>query len=275
VRWGSLNWSLVVPALFATAVWWILLARGWSLLAAGRTSRRQLGMWCRTQVLRYLPGGIWAPTSRVALVGGSPLDRLATVASENVVSLCAALATGGVAMAATGRPAWAALVLALAVPVVGARLVAGRTRLEPVRVRRATVNGLVAFAFYLVAAVLVQAAVSGWHEPVLVAGAAGIAWAVGLVVVITPSGLGARELAYAGLLATSFRHGDLAAAAVVLRALTIGAELAILLTVGRPTADAGRRPERAFGRALAAGRRSEREGAGERVSAYTHKVPGS
>jgi len=275
VRWGSLSWSLLVPALFATAAWWILLARGWSLLAAGRTSRRELGLWCRTQVLRYLPGGIWAPTSRLALVGGSALDRLATVASENVVSLSAALAVGGVAMAASGRPAWAALVLALAVPVVGARLVADRTRLDRVRVRRATVNGLVAFTCYLVAAVLVQAAVSGWNQPLLVAGAAGISWAVGLIVVITPSGLGARELAYAGLLATSFRHGDLAAAAVVLRALTIGAELAILLTVGRPTADAGRPRRHPFGRALGAGRRSERPGAGERVCAYTHKVPGS
>ena len=103
VPWGSLSWSLLVPALVATAVWWLLLARGWSLLAAGRTSRPELGLWCRTQVLRYLPGGIWAPTSRVALVGGSAVDRLATVASENVVSLCAALALGGAAMALSGR----------------------------------------------------------------------------------------------------------------------------------------------------------------------------
>ena len=275
VRWGTLSWSLLLPALFAIAGWWILLARGWSLLAAGRTSRRELGMWCRTQVLRYLPGGIWAPTSRVALVGGTAFDRLATVASENVVSLCAALALGGVAMAGSGRPAWAALVLALAVPVVGARVVAGRTRLEPVRVRRATVNGLAAFACYLAAAVLVQAAVSDSDHPLLVAGAAGISWAVGLVVVITPSGLGARELAYAGLLAGSFRHSVLAAAAVVLRALTIGAELAILLTVGRPGPQAGRRGEDAFGRVRIAAEPPALSGTSERPDAFGHKVPGS
>jgi uncharacterized membrane protein YbhN (UPF0104 family) len=275
VRWRTLSWSLLLPALFAIAGWWILLARGWSLLAAGRTSRRELGMWCRTQVLRYLPGGIWAPTSRVALVGGSAFDRLATVASENVVSLCAALALGGVAMAASGRLAWAVLVIALAVPVVGARIAAGRTRVDTRRARRATVNGLAAFACYLTAAVLVQSAVSGSHETLLVAGAAGISWAVGLVVVITPSGLGARELAYAGLLAGSFRHADLAAAAVVLRALTIGAELAILLTVGRPVPGTGRRDEDAFGRVGVAAERSALAGTSERPSAFGHKVPGS
>jgi glycosyltransferase 2 family protein len=275
VRWGSLNWSLLVPALFAIAGWWILLARGWSLLAAGRTSRHELGLWCRTQVLRYLPGGIWAPTSRVALVGGSAIDRLATVASENVVSLCAALALGGLAMAAGGRPAWAALVFAPLLPVAGARLAAGRTRLDGPRARRATVNGLAAFACYLAGAVLVQAAVSGMHEPMLVAGAAGISWAVGLVVVITPSGLGARELAYAGLLAGSFRHADLAAAAVVLRALTIGAELAILLTVGRPAARAARRGEDASGLVSVAAEPAAVQATSERPGAFGHKVPGS
>jgi hypothetical protein len=274
VRFESLTWGLLVPALAATAVWWILLARGWSILAAGRTTRADMGMWCRTQVLRYLPGGIWAPTSRVALVGGTPLDRLATVAAENVVSLCAALALGGVAMAASGRPAWAALVLVLLVPAAGTRLARGRTRLDAARTRRATLNGLAAFSCYLVAAVLVQAAVSGLHDPLLIAGAAGISWAVGLVVVITPGGLGARELAYAGLLAPTFPHPQLAAAAIVLRALTIAAELAVLVTVGRPAADAGRRRERASRPRHVTGRRVGPEGTSERVPAFTSKVPG-
>jgi glycosyltransferase 2 family protein len=273
VPWSSLTWWLLAPALAATAGWWLLLARGWSLLAAGRTTRADMGLWCRTQVLRYLPGGIWAPTSRVALVGGTVLDRLATVAAENVVSLCAALALGGVAMTAAGRPAWGALVLVLAVPVVGARLARSRTRLDPARTNRATANGLAAFACYLAAAVLVQAAVSGWHRPLLVAGAAGISWAVGLLVVITPSGLGVRELAYAGLLAPSFVHADLAAAAVVLRALTIAAELAVLVTVGRPAPETGKPADRSSGRRAFTGERGSRRMTSERGRAFRHKVP--
>jgi glycosyltransferase 2 family protein len=244
VPFETLTWWLLVPALVITAVWWTLLARGWAILASGRTTGHDMGMWCRTQVLRYLPGGIWAPTSRVVLVGGTTVDRLATVAAENVVALCAALSLGGLALGLSGRPAWAALVLAPVVPVVAARLAPGRTRLDTRRLGLATANSLAAFACYVVAAVLVQAAVSGLHEPLLVAGAAGISWAFGLVVVFTPSGLGARELAYAGLLAPSFAHADVAAAAVVLRAVTIVAELAILLAIGRTYPD---RPVAALG----------------------------
>ena len=130
---------------------------------------------------------------------------------------------------------WGVLVLAPVAPIVAARFARGHTRLDPARLRAATGNGLVGFAGYAGAAVLVQAAVSGFHEPLLVAGAAGISWAFGLVVIFTPGGLGARELAYVGLLAPSFAHGDAAAAAVVLRVVTIAAELVVLLVVARPS----------------------------------------
>src|SRR6185437_3007069 len=113
------------------------------------------------------------------------------------------------------------------------------------------------------------AAVSGMHDPLLVAGAAGVSWAFGLVVVFTPSGLGARELAYAGLLAPSFAHADLAAAAVVLRAVTIAAELAVLVTVGRPrAAPAGWSSARTGTYALGG---DVRDG---HSAAVAHKVPG-
>jgi hypothetical protein len=233
-----LTWWLLAPALAVSVGWWVLLARGWSILAAGRSEREHMAMWCRTQVLRYLPGGIWAPTSRVVLVGGTATDRIATVAAENVVALCAALAVGGAAFALSGRPLWAILVLAPVAPIAAARFARGRTRLNPARLRAAIANGLVGFTLYAGAAVLVQAAVSGFDQPLLVAGAAGVSWAVGLVVVFTPGGLGARELAYAGLLAPTFAHGDVAAAAVVMRAVTIAAELVVLVVVARPRARA-------------------------------------
>jgi hypothetical protein len=231
----SLTWWLLVLALPPTLGWWTLLARGWAILAGGAAGREDMGVWCRTQVLRYLPGGIWAPTSRAVLVGGTAVDRLATVAAENVVSLCAALGLGGLALALGGRPLWALVALAPVAPFVAVPWLRGRTRLDHPRLGRATGNALVAFVGYLVAAVLVQAAVTGWQDPLLVAGAAGIAWAAGLVVVFAPGGLGARELVYAGLLASTFARADLAAAAVVLRAVTIVAELVILVVVGRPT----------------------------------------
>ena len=279
VPFGSLTWWMLVPALAGALFWWTLLARGWAILASGHAARQDIGMWCRTQVLRYLPGGIWAPTSRVVLVGGSPVDRVATVAAENVVSLVAALALGGAALALSGRPVWGLLVAALLIPPAGLRLAGDRTRLDRSRTWRATGNALAAFVGYLAAAVLVQAAVSGWHEPLLVAGAAGIAWAFGLVVVFLPGGLGARELAYAGLLAPSFPHADLAAAAVVMRALTIVAELMILVVLGRPAADGLDTPpevdERGSGKRSVGEESAARRGSDGHLTALGHKVPGS
>jgi hypothetical protein len=230
----DLRWSLLGLAALATTVWWVLLAGGWAVLAGGRWSREGVGQWCRTQALRYLPGGIWAPVSRVAVAGGTALDRLSTVAAENLIALCAALTVGGVALAATSRWAWLPLALAVAVPFVLTRVVASRTRVDLGRTSRATAGYLVAFAAYVLAAVLVQAAVSGWHDVALVAGAAAVAWAAGLVVVIAPSGLGARELTYVALLEGTVARGDASAGALTHRLVTIAVELVVLVAVGRP-----------------------------------------
>ena len=221
-------------AFAAATVWWLLVGRGWTLMLTGRTTRRDLSTWCRTQTLRYLPGGFWAPASRAVMVRGRWLDRIATVAAEQLAALCAALAIGAVALAASGAPLWLPLVLVAAVPPLAARFVTDRTRVSPARTTRATVNYGIAFVAYAIAAVLVQAAVSGFDDPLAVAGASAIAWGAGLVVVITPSGVGVRELVYVALLAPAFPQAELAAAAVALRVVTILAELVVLVLIGRP-----------------------------------------
>jgi hypothetical protein len=231
----ELSWWPLPFALAATTAWWLLLARGWAVLVTGHFSRDDVGTWTRTQTLRYLPGGVWAPASRATVLHGGWLDRISTVAAENVIALCAAVAVGGVAFAASGAPLWLPLVIALAIPALGSRLVSDHTRLAPERTHRATLNYLVAFVGYAVAAVLVQTAVSGFTDPFEVAGAAAIAWAAGLVVVIAPGGVGVRELVYVALLSHGFPDGELAAAAVTLRGLTIVVELGVLLLIGRPS----------------------------------------
>jgi hypothetical protein len=234
VHLSRMSWWPMPIGVLAATLWWVLLGRGWVLLLAGRLNRADFSSWCRTQALRYLPGGIWAPVSRGAIMHGSSLDRLSTVAAENVLSLCAAMALGGVALAAAGKLAWSPLILAAAVPLAASRFTASRTRVGPVRTRRATVNYLVAFLGYMVAAVLVQGAISGWHDLATVAGAACLSWAAGLVVVIAPSGVGAREWVYVELLKGPIAHADLVAGALTLRVVTIVAELAVLLIAGRP-----------------------------------------
>jgi hypothetical protein len=237
----DLHPGLLVAAIAVTIVWWVLLAGGWAVLSGGRWNRHHVGQWCRTQALRYLPGGIWAPASRVAVAGGTIVDRVVTVAAENLVALCAALTVGGVGLTLSGRFAWAPLVLTLPVPLLLSRFVSDRTRVEPKRVLRATAGYTAAFTASVIAAVPAQAAVSGWEDSALVAGAAAVAWAAGLVVVIAPGGLGAREIAYVGLLGGSLAAGDAAAGAVMLRLVTIAAELLVLVAVGRPTGGVGGR----------------------------------
>ncbi len=232
-------WPLPLALALVTA-WWLLLATGWALLVAGTVHRADIANWCRTQALRYLPGGLWAPASRVVIVRGRLLDKVATVAAENVIALCAALALGGLALTASGRPAWLALVLVLALPAVASRYLASRTRVAPERVVPATALYVAAFAAYGIAAVLVQGAVSGFDDAFAVAGAALVAWGVGLVVVIAPGGVGVREAAYVGLLAGTMNESDLAAAAVTLRIVTVFAEVGVLLVAARPVPDPAR-----------------------------------
>lgn len=230
-------WPLPL-ALLGAATWWLGLGRGWSLLVNGRTTRNDISVWCRTQALRFLPGGFWAPASRVLVVHGNPLDKMSTVAGENLLALSAAMTIGGVALAVSGRLLWVGLGVAILIPLVAARLLRDRIRITPARSVRGVINYLLAFAAYGIAAVLVQLAVSGWHDPTAVAGAASIAWAAGLVVVIAPSGVGVRELVYVKLLAGTLPHAELAAAAVTMRLIMIVAECAVLVIVGRPASSA-------------------------------------
>lgn len=221
---SDLDWPLLVPAVAGSLLWWILLARGWALLMRGRWNFADAAVWCRTQALRYLPGGFWAPASRLAVAEGGVADRLRTVAAENVGALVAGLAIGGAGLAAAGRLAWLPLVGVLVLPAVLVRV-----RLLPAGAPATVPTYVAAFAGYAVAAVLAQAAVSGFEDSLLVAGAACIAWAVGLVVVIAPSGLGVREVVFVGLLAGALGEGEPAAGAVVLRLVTIAAELLVLV----------------------------------------------
>jgi hypothetical protein len=125
--------------------------------------------------------------------------------------------------------------LAVAIPVIAARFTASRSRITPARARSSTVNYVIAFAGYMIAAVLVQGAISGWHDLASVAGAACLSWAAGLVVVVAPSGVGAREWVYVELLKGPIGHADLVAGALTLRVVTIVAELAVLIVAGRPS----------------------------------------
>ena len=84
---------------------------------------------------------------------------------------------------------------------------------------------------------LTQVAVSGVRTPtypLYVAGAACLAWAIGLVVVFAPGGVGVREVVYVWLLRGLYPHAQLQAAAVTSRLITILAELTVLSVISMP-----------------------------------------
>jgi glycosyltransferase 2 family protein len=239
---GALSlWALAASLPF-TMVWWVLLARGWALLVTGESRRGDVSMWFRTQAVRYLPGGIWAPASRATLLPGSLSDKLATVGAENVIALCAALAVGGATFALDGQVWWLPLALVAAVPAIAARFVTNHSRVTAARAVRVLGNDGAAFVAYAVAAVLVQQAVSGRTDAFAVAAAAAIAWGAGLIVVVAPSGLGVREVVYVALLSDRFASGQATTAAVTLRGVTVVAELLFLVLLGRPRPEDARPP---------------------------------
>jgi glycosyltransferase 2 family protein len=233
---GQVNWAAMAGALLAALGWWLTLAYGWGNLVSERFDHAQVGRWCRTQVARYLPGGIWAPVARTTIVRGRARDKLAAVAAENLIQLVVALAVGAL-WVSVHDPRWLPLAGLAAVPLALGGWLQRRSRVRRRGVVRAALVYGVGWVAYGVSALLAQVAVTGVREqtyPLYVAGAACVAWAVGLVVVVAPGGVGVREVVYVWFLSSLYQRHSLQAASVLLRLVTILAELAVLVVVGRP-----------------------------------------
>jgi hypothetical protein len=232
----QVNWAAMAGSLLAALVWWLTLAYGWGNLVSERFDHAQVGRWCRTQVARYLPGGIWAPVARTSIVRGRVRDKLAAVAAENLIQLVVALAVGAL-WVTVHDPRWSPLVVIATVPLALGGWLQRRTRVSRRGVARAAVVYGVGWVAYGVSALLAQVAVTGVRDqtyPLYIAGAACVAWAIGLVAVFAPSGVGVREVVYVWFLSSLYERGSLQAASVLLRLVTIVAELAVLVAVGLP-----------------------------------------
>lgn len=218
----------------AALVWWVCLAGGWALLAGDRgRGHHAMISWCQTQVARYIPGGIWQMVARATTVSGRMRDKVAAVLAENVIVLLVALAVGGL-WAAVYDWRWLGLVLLLAAPLLVSGWLEKRTRLSRKRVRATSVAYAVGYVAYGIMGVLVQIAVSGVKDhphPLIVAGASCVAWAVGLIIIFAPGGVGVREVVYVWMLSGLYPRPELEAAAVASRIVSVMAELSVLLVL--------------------------------------------
>jgi uncharacterized membrane protein YbhN (UPF0104 family) len=166
-------------------------------------------------------------------VRGRVRDKATAVVAENVIVLAAALGVGAI-WATVHHPYFLPAAVLLLVPVLAANWLERRSRVTKVGIVRTT--GLYGFGYvaYGVSALLTQVAVSGVRTPtypLYVAGAACLAWAIGLVVVFAPGGVGVREVVYVWLLSGLYPHSELQAAAVTSRLITILAELTVLCVI--------------------------------------------
>jgi glycosyltransferase 2 family protein len=228
-------WPLVL-AYGAALVWWLALAFGWSTLITERIHLDPVKAWCKTQVTRYLPGGIWAPLTRATTVQGRVRDKAAAVAAENVIVLSAAVGVGAL-WATVHNPAWLPLAFVILLPVLCGRWLERRTRVTHTGVVRTTGIYAVGYVAYGLTGIFTQVAVSGIRHPtypLYVAGAACLAWAAGLVVVFAPGGVGVREVVYVWALRDLYPRADLQAAAISARLVTVLAELTVLALVSLP-----------------------------------------
>lgn len=234
MRFHGLSWGKIAGGVGCSIVFWLALARGWSSVSGATTTVTTIATWCKTQVLRYVPGGFLAPAARATSVAGRKRDKLAAIIGENVNQLSVAVAMGGGLRAIDGKPFYAPLVLAFGAPFLLHHVVRGRTSLTDSRIAQSMLWYILAFSAYAAAVLLAQAALGPTPHQVRIAGAALLAWAVGLVVIFAPGGVGAREAAYVGLVATALPVGLPSAGAVTARLVSIAAELLVLLAVMIP-----------------------------------------
>jgi len=229
---------VLLAALFAAVAYWIALAGGWSALAGAPADPAVLATWSRSQLLRFVPGGVLAPAARASRVGGPLRQRFGAALAEAVLLASVGAAIGGAAEAwASGRLVWLGLEVVPCVGMVG--LVVGRRRWLPSDARLAGAGAfeVLARVAYVLSALACQVAAGGGVSEVAVVGAASLSWLAGYVVPISPGGLGVREAVYAALLAGlagASGRADPALGALAMRLVTSLAELLAFVALGGP-----------------------------------------
>ncbi len=267
----DLHWYSIAAAILAAMAAFGFMMLAWRSLLADLGSPLRLRPATRImfigQLGKYVPGMIWAFAAQVELAREHDVPRRRS-ASATAVSVAVTLATGLIVAAVTlpltshnaaGHYWWVLacaplLLIGLYPPLLGAALdLALRLARQPALERRVSLPGLarclgwtmLGWAFFGLQMWLLVTDVSGRGSGVLLlsVGAYALAWSVGFVLVIFPSGVGPRELALIAALAPVMPRGSALVVAIVSRLVMAVCDLAwagIGLALGRaPTAPPG------------------------------------
>lgn len=231
--------GLVVVGLLVTSVAWLRLLAGFGYTLPGHDGR---AVFFAGQLGKYIPGSVWSIGAHAELARAHEVPRRVTV-STSLSFLGLNLATAGLVVAGaralgaweTRWPWWTAALIAivcgalLTPPVVNraATLVSGRER--PLRLGWADVALLVALmvvTWTLYAGVVVAIVPHpDLHLLPLAAGAFALAYGVGVLVVVAPAGVGAREATLIALLGPVTGVANATVIALLTRVLHTGGDL--------------------------------------------------
>jgi uncharacterized membrane protein YbhN (UPF0104 family) len=227
--------ALVVAGLLVTSVAWLRLLAGY-----GHTMPRGQGraVFFVGQLGKYIPGSVWSMGAHAELARGFDVPMRATVGTS-LMFLWLNLATSGLvagSFALSGAweppvPAWL-VVLGLLACVAGLTpaLVnrVGRLRLSWPTLGLLVLLMAVTWTCYAGAVIAIAPEPSAALFPVA-AGAFTTAYAVGVLVVVAPAGVGAREVTLVALLAPVTGVTTATALALLTRALHTGGDLLLAL----------------------------------------------
>lgn len=224
LRWGQLAGAVLVTAagMVAMAVAWVLVLR-----RLGADTRRWfVGIFFQSQLSKYIPGSVWQYAGRTTLAAAYGVSLRLTAWSLGIELAAQLVAAGAAAVLLAGWPGIAAL------GAVGAGTLALPTF---VRVRRreaaafaraaalyCAIWAAIGVGFWLTASALFGVGVA--DLPVY-AGAFAAAWAVGLLAVYAPGGLGVREAMLVVLLRGRLGTADALVLAAVSRAIFTALDL--------------------------------------------------
>lgn len=235
---------VVVAGLLLTGVVWADLLAAYGFSVPRLTS---MSVFFVGQIGKYIPGSVWSFGAQARMATRYDVPARTTVATGLVFlwwSVVTAVLAAGVGLLAGlpvySLPSWlggVAVVLALVAltPPVTSRLagwLAGTPR--PTHAMslgvRLTALMCISWLLYGVAlALVVPGGTASWGDLLRATGAFALAYAVGVVVVIAPAGIGAREVVLVALLATVVGAGPAAAAALLSRLVHTGGDFLLAL----------------------------------------------
>jgi uncharacterized membrane protein YbhN (UPF0104 family) len=204
--------AMVLLGLGATGLLWLRLM---ATLGARLPLRTGLATFFVGQLGKYIPGSVWSIGAQAQLAGRQAVPARATVAAGLLFlgyHVATAVAAGTLALLlgalSSPWPAWVSVLL-LGGSLLGllpavVRRAGSRVAGRPVSLGAADTAATVALmvvAWSAYAAALVLLAPSTpWRETAAVGGAFALSYAVGVVVVLAPAGVGARETLFVLLL---------------------------------------------------------------------------